>query len=282
MTFYVTLLDGSCSLVLGHNWLTRFNPLIDWVFGSISFRSFEQNISAPQSSSQQPPDLPPPADPTPPDPPPSFSQCKALPITIISAPAFALACCLQGPVQFSLQLRPAESDLRSTSTTSDDSYLSGIPPDYHNFANVFSKAKADILAPHREHDLKIDLEKGTSPPIGTTYSLSPSELESLQTFLDEHLAMGFIRPSSSAHAALVLFIRKKTGHSIFALTSEDSTRSQRKTTTPFPVSLTCWMFQAMPRSIPRLISSMLTIWSAFLLEMSGRPHSARAMALMNG
>ena len=171
MTFYVTPLDSSCSLVLGHNWLTCFNPLIDWVLGSISFCSFGQNISAPQSSPQQPPDLPPLADLTPPDPPPSFSQHKAPPITIISAPAFALACHLQGSVQFSLQLRPAESDLRSTSTTSEDSDLSRIPLDYHNFANVFSKTKADILAPHCEHDLKIDLEEGTSPPIGTTYIL---------------------------------------------------------------------------------------------------------------
>jgi hypothetical protein len=82
---------------------------------------------------------------------------------------------------------------------------------YHEFTDVFSKSKANTLAPHREYDLKIDLEEGTHPPLGTLYSLSLSELEALRTFLDEHLANGFIRPSSSAHAAPVLFVRKKDG-----------------------------------------------------------------------
>ena len=210
---YVTPLDGSCSFVLGHNWLTRYNPLIDWVSGSTSFRLSGQNISAPPSSSPRPLDLPPSATPIPSDTPPSFSQHKAPPITIISAPAFALACRLEGSVQFSLQIRSQESDLCSAFITSESesSELSEVPPDYHDFADVFSKSKADMLAPHCAHDLKIDLEEGASPPIGTTYSLFPFELESLRTFLDEHLAMGFIRPFSSAHTALVLFVCKKDG-----------------------------------------------------------------------
>ena len=87
--------------------------------------------------------------------------------------------------------------------------LSSIPEEYHDFADVFDKAKADKLASHRPYDLKINLDEDSTPPLGQMYSLSPTELVALREFLDEHLANGFIRPSRSPYGAPVLFAKKK-------------------------------------------------------------------------
>ena len=53
--------------------------------------------------------------------------------------------------------------------------LSSIPSEYHDYADVFSKSEANTLPPHRPYDLKINLEEGTSPPLGPIYSLSPQK-----------------------------------------------------------------------------------------------------------
>ena len=61
--------------------------------------------------------------------------------------------------------------------------MTGVLPDYHEFTDIFSKTRASTPALHQPYDLKIELEEGTSPPFGPIYSLSQSELKSLQEFL---------------------------------------------------------------------------------------------------
>ena len=210
INLYVTPLDPSCSVVLGYNWLTRYNPLIDWVLGSIIFRPqlLDPKASLPTSSARSamlPSRKPSVSSETP------KTSVSAPRISLINAAAFARACKLPGAQSFRIHISDPSVSGKSAAVSDETPDLADIPEEYHDFADVFSKKKADTLAPHRPYDLKIDLEEGTSPPIGPMYSLSQSELGSLREFIDEHIRIGFIRSSKSPHGAPILFVRKKDG-----------------------------------------------------------------------
>jgi len=84
-------------------------------------------------------------------------------------------------------------DIQANSTKlAETPDLSNISSKYYEFADIFSKTKAEVLAPHCPYDLKINLEKGAQPLVGLIYSLSASEQEALKEFIEENLNMGFI------------------------------------------------------------------------------------------
>jgi len=117
----------------------------------------------------------------------------------------------------------------------ETSDLSNVPSEYHEFADVFSKTKAEVLPPHRPYDLKINLEESAQPLVGPIYSLSASEQEALKEFIEENLNTGFIRPTSSSHGAPVLFVKKKDGSLCFCVDFRGLNCISKKDHYPLPL-----------------------------------------------
>jgi len=112
-------------------------------------------------------------------------------------------------------------DLRATSTISQKlakgarralemrKGLLTLPDCAKGFELVFAKEDFDILLEHRQWDHAIKLIPGSEPKSSKVYPLSPVEQKELDSFLEENLRTGQIRPSKSPMAAPVFFIKKK-------------------------------------------------------------------------
>ena len=92
--------------------------------------------------------------------------------------------------------------------------VSSIPVCYHGLREVFNKVKATSLPPHRPYDCAINLLSGTAPPKGRLYSLSAPERKAMEDYINNSLAAGIIRPSSSPAGAGFFFVGKKDGSQI--------------------------------------------------------------------
>ena len=82
---------------------------------------------------------------------------------------------------------------------------------YRDLSAVFCKESAALLPPHRSYDVAIDLLPGTALPRGRLYSLSIPETKAMDTYIQEALQNGLIRPSTSIAAAGFFFVGKKDG-----------------------------------------------------------------------
>ena len=226
--FYVTTLDNSASVVLGYDWLTRYNPLVDWAKGLITFQDSDTpNSSSPPMANNSEDSRP--SDDANSDTP-SDTSPTAPPVSFIGAPAFIRACKLPGSVQMRLYLRA--SSAHSVPSPPD---LSSVPAEYHDYAEVFSDAKANTLAPHRPYDLHIDIEENKPIPPSPMYSLSAVEQKALREFLDENINSGFIRQSTSPHGAPILFVKKKDGSLRLCVDYRALNRITKKDRYPLPL-----------------------------------------------
>jgi hypothetical protein len=86
-----------------------------------------------------------------------------------------------------------------------------VPEKYNDFFDIFSRARAKTLPPHRSYDHTINIENDGIPPHGPIYPLANTELEALRDYLNEMLSKGFIPTSHSPGCAPVVFAKKKDG-----------------------------------------------------------------------
>lgn len=90
----------------------------------------------------------------------------------------------------------------------DKSFEEMVPPQYREFAKVFSKSEAERLPERKPYDHAIDLESGATPSYSKIYPMAPAERAALKDFIEDNLRKGYIRPSKSPAAAPVFFIKK--------------------------------------------------------------------------
>ena len=86
-----------------------------------------------------------------------------------------------------------------------------LPEEYYDFLNVFDRSKADKLPPHRIYDYKLEFIDGADKaklPRSRIYSISGPKLKQVKKYLNEHLKKGFIVPSHTLFASLILFVEK--------------------------------------------------------------------------
>ena len=84
-----------------------------------------------------------------------------------------------------------------------------LPPQYADYADVFSEQTFNALPPHWDFDHAIDLKESFTLKVAKLYLLNPQELDTCKEFIEENLKMGQIRPSKSPQASPFFFIKKK-------------------------------------------------------------------------
>ena len=84
-----------------------------------------------------------------------------------------------------------------------------LPPEYAEYAEVFSEEEAAKFPDSTRVEHSIPVEEGAEVPYGPIYSLSANELRVLREYIKSSLVKGWIRLSKSPTGALILFVPKK-------------------------------------------------------------------------
>ncbi|KAF8643370.1 hypothetical protein AX16_009056 [Volvariella volvacea WC 439] len=173
-SFYVARIPMHTPFFLGHDFLIKFNPMIDWQMGQISSVHI----------------------------PPLFSLLdykKGDQVIGVDLESWAIR-------QVTTESTPSPPSFEDTLTPI---HTLDILEEYQEFFPVFKKEGFDQLPQHSPRDHAIELIPGSKLRNCKVYNLSTPEQKALEEFLKENLETGRIRSSKSPMASPFFFIKKK-------------------------------------------------------------------------
>ncbi|SJL19064.1 uncharacterized protein ARMOST_22671 [Armillaria ostoyae] len=182
---------GAKDLYLGHDWLKRHNPVINWETGTVIFGRC--------SCVKNPFPLP---DADPDD---RWDEELEDGDTILAV-----------NMEEELVIRAVHhaNDLAAAAHAKETpkTFEELVPPDYRSFRDLFSKENFDELPERKPWDHAIELIPNAKSTLDCkVYPLNRNEQEQLDKFLDENLDSGRIKESKSPFASPFFFVKKKDG-----------------------------------------------------------------------
>ncbi len=200
---------GKKDIYLGHNWLKRHNPSVNWKMQSILFGRCScagNAFSLPDS-----------------DPDDKWDEELKEGDTILA---------VSMEEELVIWAMHHANDLATTANAEKPkkSFVEMVPEHYHSFRDLFSKENFDELPERKPWDHAIELTPNAKSTLDCKiYPLNRNEQEQLDAFLDENLESGHIRPSKSPFASPFFFVRKRMARSVQFRTTASWTRWRLRT-----------------------------------------------------
>ncbi|SJL10209.1 uncharacterized protein ARMOST_13593 [Armillaria ostoyae] len=180
---------GSKEIFLGHDWLVRHNPSINWATGSVTFTRCQcagNRFVLPDAD---------------PDDEWELEEGETI-----------LAVDFEEAIEIRAVHKANELAAKANEEKEKKTFEQMIPEPYRDFKDLFAKENFDDLPVRKPWDHAIELVPNAKNTLDCkVYPLNPLEQKELDKFLDENLASGRIKPSKSPMASPFFFVKKKDG-----------------------------------------------------------------------
>ncbi|SJL08820.1 uncharacterized protein ARMOST_12191 [Armillaria ostoyae] len=180
---------GSKEIFLGHDWLVRHNPSINWATGSVTFTRCQcagNRFVLPDAD---------------PDDEWELEEGETI-----------LAVDFEEAIEIRAVHKANELAAKANEEKEKKTFEQMVPESYRDFKDLFSKENFDDLPVRKPWDHAIELVPNAKNTLDCkVYPLNPIEQKELDKFLDENLASGRIKPSKSPMASPFFFVKKKDG-----------------------------------------------------------------------